>query len=102
MQGLIVGQLNKLLLEHVEERKHKFEELTPTPNDKSLPQNIDQVAVLGVLVAGREQSNDPRYNVALGGDRLFFEVVTDFRMEYSQKTLKLIHLYFQYLELVGK
>jgi hypothetical protein len=41
MQGLIVGQLNELLLEHVKERKHKFEELSPTPNDKSFPQNID-------------------------------------------------------------
>lgn len=84
MQGLIIGELDQLFLEHVEERKHELEELSPSPNDKSLPQQVYQMAVHRVLVAGSEQGDDPRHDIALRGDALLLEMVTYLGMEYSQ------------------
>lgn len=102
MQRPVVCEFDELLLEHIEKGKNKFEKLSPTPNDESFPQDVDEVAVHGVLVAGCEQGDDPRNNIALWGDGLLFEVVANFRVEDAEQPLKLVHLYFEHFEFVGE
>lgn len=50
---------------HVEDGEYEPKELPPPPDDESLPQQIDQVALFGVLVARCEYCDDPRYNITL-------------------------------------
>lgn len=85
-----------------EKRKYESKELTPSENNESLPQQIDEVALHRVLVAGSEQCDDPGDDVALRSDDLFFEVVTDFWVEDPQQSFELVHFYLENLKLMGE
>lgn len=83
MHGFIISKLNYFLFEMSKQGQNEPEELSPSPDDESFPEQVDEVALLSVLVTRCEHGDDPGHNVALWSNALSFKVVADIGVENS-------------------